>query len=67
MKMVKRYKIVRTQSSNGEIHLILSELKLNNTSNNRSVLDETQIREIMKKEAQKPLLPDLHFHTYIKI
>jgi hypothetical protein len=55
MKMVKRYEIVRTQSQDGEIHLILSELKLNDASNNRSELDETQIREIMKKEAQKPL------------
>ena len=53
--MVKRYEIVRTQSSDGEIHLIFSELKLNDASNNRSELDETQIREIMKKEAQKPL------------
>lgn len=55
MKMVKRYEIVRTQSSDGEIHLIFSELKLNDASNNRSELDETQIRQIMKKEAQKPL------------
>lgn len=55
MKMVKRYEIVRTQSSDGEIHLIFSELKLNDASNNRSELDKTQIRQIMKKEAQKPL------------
>jgi len=53
--MVKKYEIVRTQSSDGEIHLILSELKLNDASSSRSELDENQIREIMKKEAQKPL------------
>jgi hypothetical protein len=53
--MVKKYGILRTQSSDGEIHLILSELELNDTSKNRSELDETQIRKIMKDEAQKPL------------
>jgi hypothetical protein len=53
--MVKRFGIVRTQSSDGEIHLILTELKLNDASNNTSDLNETKIREIMRKEAQKPL------------
>jgi hypothetical protein len=52
---VKRFDMVRTQSSDGEIHLILVELKLNDTLNNTSNLNETEIREIMKKEAQKPL------------
>jgi hypothetical protein len=55
MKMVKRYEILRTQFQDGEIHLILSELKFNDASNSRSELDENQIRAIMKKEAQKPL------------
>jgi hypothetical protein len=55
MDMVKRYEILRTQSSDGEIHLILGELELNNSSKDRSELDETQIRKIMKDEAQKPL------------
>jgi hypothetical protein len=55
MKMVKKYEVLRTQSQDGEIHLILSELKLNDSSNSRSELDENQIRAIMKKEAQKPL------------
>jgi hypothetical protein len=54
IEMQKRYEIVRTQSADGEIHLILNELKFN-ASNNRSTLNETQIREIMKNEAQKPL------------
>jgi hypothetical protein len=56
MITVNRYKIVRTNSLDGETHLILSELKLNDASNDRSELDETKIREIMKKEAKKPLL-----------
>lgn len=54
-QMVKRFDVVRTQSSDGEIHLILTELKLNDALNNTSDLNETKIREIMKKEAQKPL------------
>jgi hypothetical protein len=54
--MVKRFDIVKTQSSDGEeIHLILTELKLNDALNNTNDLNETEIREIMKKEAQKPL------------
>jgi hypothetical protein len=55
IEMQKRYEIVRTQSSDGEVHLILNELKLNDASGNRSALNEAQIREIMKNEAQKPL------------
>jgi hypothetical protein len=53
--MVKKFDMVRTQSSDGEIHLILTELKLGDALNNASDLNETEIREIMKKEAQKPL------------
>ena len=53
--MVNGYKTVRTQSLDGETHLILIELKLNDVSNSSSGLDETEIREIMKKEAKKPL------------
>jgi hypothetical protein len=53
--MVRRFDVVRTQSSDGEIHLILTELKLNDVLNNTSDLNEAEIREIMKKEAEKPL------------
>jgi len=53
--MVKRFDVVRTQSADGEIHLILTELKLNDDLSNTDDLEETEIREIMKKEAQKPL------------
>lgn len=55
MNMMNRYSIVRTQSLDGETHLIIGELKLNDASNDRIELDETKIREIMKKEARKPL------------
>jgi hypothetical protein len=55
IKTQKRYEIVRTQSADGEIHFILNGFKFNDASYNRSTLNETQIREIMKNEAQKPL------------
>ena len=54
-QILKRFDMVRTQSSDGEIHLILTELKLNDALRNTSDFNETEIREIMKKEAQKPL------------
>jgi len=53
--MVKRFDVVRTQSADGEIHLILTELKLNDDPEDANDLDETRIRELMKREAQKPL------------
>jgi hypothetical protein len=53
--MVNKYKILRTQSLDGETHLILSELKLTDTSNDKSDLDETKIKILMKEEAKKPL------------
>jgi hypothetical protein len=55
IEMQKRYEFVRTQSADGEIHFILNGFKFNDTSCSRSTLNETQIREIMKNEAQKPL------------
>ena len=55
VEVQKRYEIVRTESADGEIHLILNGSKFNDAFNNRSTLNETQIREIMKNEAQKPL------------
>jgi hypothetical protein len=55
LKMVNGYKTVRTQSLDGEIHLVLIELKLNDSSNEKSEFDEVKNREIMKREAQKPL------------
>jgi hypothetical protein len=50
--LVKRYDVVRSQSSDGEIHLIVCELSAVGSTDD---LNETQIREIMKEEAQKPL------------
>ena len=50
--LVKRYDVVRSQSSDREIHFIVSELDAVSDTND---LNETQIREIIKEEAQKPL------------
>ena len=54
--VTKKSRVVREQSSNGEIHLILRELRFDENSKNVENLDEAQIRRIMKKEAAKPLL-----------
>lgn len=51
----KKYEIIGMQSLDGDVHIILGEPKLYDTPLNRSELDETQIKEIMKGEAQKPL------------
>ena len=56
MKMVKNYAIKKTQSLDGELHFILCELKLDDAPSEKCDLDRSQIKEIMKKEAQKPLL-----------
>ena len=45
---------VLTQSSDGEIHIILYELKPD-VSNTKNDLNKTKIKKIMKSEAQKPL------------
>lgn len=55
-KLVKKFEIQRTESSDGEVHLILYEDKCNNSSMDGSGLDEVEIRKIMRDEAQKPLL-----------
>jgi len=52
---VKRYEVLRTESPDGEIHLILCDLGHSIDSKNENELDETQIKKMMKAEAQKPL------------
>ena len=47
---------VRVQSQNGEIHLILSDSSLIQNIEAAEDFDEMQIKEIMKNEANKPLL-----------
>jgi len=49
-------RVVREQSPNGEIHLILPDSVFDDNRKNSENLDEAEIRRIMKKEASKPLL-----------
>ena len=52
---MKKLRVVRTQSSNGEIHLILQESNFESGKDD-VYLDEAEMRITMKKEASKPLL-----------
>lgn len=47
---------VRKRSLNGEIHFILPESKFVDIRKDAEDFDEAEIRELMKKEASKPLL-----------
>jgi hypothetical protein len=47
-------RVVRKQSSNGEIHFIIPEL--DEDVENTEDFDDSQLKMIMKKEASKPLL-----------
>ena len=48
--------VVKEQTSNGETHLILLESMFDWAGETAEDLDKTEIGEIMKKEASKPLL-----------
>jgi hypothetical protein len=54
--ITKKLQVIRKRSSNGEIHLILQESGLDENGKNAEDFGEDEIREIMKKEASKPLL-----------
>ena len=54
--ITKKSHVIREQSSNGEIHLILRESRFDENNKNAEDLDEAEIRKIMRKEASKPLL-----------
>ena len=49
-------RVIREQSSNGEVHFIVLESKFDETEETAENFDETEMRAIMKKEASKPLL-----------
>ena len=48
--------MIGEQTLNGEIHIILPESKFDEDRKNVEDFDEAEIRQIMKKEASKPLL-----------
>ena len=49
-------RVVREQSPDGEIHLILPESVFDEARGTTEDFDKTKIIKIMKKEASKPLL-----------
>jgi hypothetical protein len=49
-------RVVRVQSSNGEIHFVFAESTWDENSEHAEDFDEIEIRRIMKKEVVKPLL-----------
>lgn len=49
-------RLIRERTQNGEVHLILPESEFDEAWANAVDFDEAEIREIMKKEASKPLL-----------
>jgi hypothetical protein len=56
-RSLSKSRMIREQSLNGEIHIILPESKFDeNSKENIEDFNEAEIRQIMKKEASKPLL-----------
>lgn len=53
---MKKLQIVRTCSSDGEIHFILLDIAMDKTSQDRKSIDTSEVKEIMKEQAAKPLL-----------
>ena len=54
--VTKKSRLVRKQSSNGDLHLIFQGSRFDENRKNAEDLDEAEIKVIMKKEASKPLL-----------
>jgi hypothetical protein len=56
-RSLSKSRMIGEQSLNGEIHIILPESKFDeNSKENIEDFNEAEIRQIMKKEASKPLL-----------
>ena len=53
---MKKLQIVRTCSSDGEIHFILLDISAYKISQVRKSIDTSEVKEIMKEQAAKPLL-----------
>jgi len=56
MPKMKKLQIVKTCSEDGEVHFILMEIADDNSFEKRGSVDEAEVREIMKKQAARPLL-----------
>jgi len=53
---MKKLQIVRTCSSDGEIHFILLDIAADKISQDRKSFDTSEVKEIMKEQAARPLL-----------
>jgi hypothetical protein len=53
---MKKIDVVEVYSRNNEIHFILQEHKNNKRLRKRTAFSCTEVKTIMKKEAEKPLL-----------
>jgi hypothetical protein len=56
MPKMKKLQIVKTRSEDGEVHFILMDIAVDNSFEKRRSVDEAEVREIMKKQAARPLL-----------
>jgi hypothetical protein len=56
MPKMKKLQIVKTRSEDGEVHFILMEIAVDNSFEKRRSVDEAEVKEIMKKQAARPLL-----------
>ncbi len=53
---VKRIKIVRVTSSDGELHYVFEEAKTDDVSKSAQGLNRAEAKKLTKIEASKPLL-----------
>jgi len=56
---MKKLQIVRTCSSDGEVHFILLDISAraaDKISQDRKSVDTSEVKELMKEQAAKPLL-----------
>ena len=53
--MTRKYDVIQTQSCDGEVHFIIIDLKVDMAKDNVKGLNEIEIREFMKVQAEKPL------------
>lgn len=53
---MKKLQIVRTCSSDGEVHFILMDVAVDRSFEKHTSIDTAEVKEIMKEQAAKPLL-----------
>jgi len=53
---MKKSRVVKKKASDGEVHFILAGSLFDEAAETASDFDEAEMREIMKKEASRPLL-----------